>query len=319
MGGESFNRKGSTAFSEDTVPERERWWPERTKEYVEAHRDEWSTKHAAGVRMALRRYQHGTDRTGGWRRTPGVWERVGVEPMPRIAAEVTVSHVKAVRDSPLWAPKTRSIYLQALRGFLRHCGNPIAENRRLWAIDGTPLTRRWLTKEQLTAIWDVCRDDYDRLAVAATGFNGLRRVEVLRLRARDVSLPADNPEARIWGKGPSGGKYRTIPVSSHLYGALVSLGRAGSEPYFPWKESAFDARLVALGRLAGLPFNPSGHTLRRTFGRLAYYAGVPLVSLQRIYGHASPAMTAHYIGIDQVEMAAGLAQFERAMAAAPEA
>ncbi len=202
-----------------------------------------------------------------------------------------------------------------LRGFLRRFGNPIAENRRLWAIDTTALNRRWLTKAQLTAIWVACRDDYDRLAVASTGYNGLRRVEVLRLRARDVSLAADRPEARIWGKGRNGGKYRTVPVSKHLYGVLVSLDRHGAEPFFPWKATTFDLRLTVVGRRAGLPFNPSGHTLRRTFGRLAYYAGVPLVSVQSIFGHASPAMTAYYVGVDQAAMAAGLARFESAMEA----
>jgi len=239
---------------------------------------------------------------------------VGVLPIPLRATEITGPDVLAVRDSPIWAPKTRSIYLQALRGFVRWCGSPLASNPRLWAIDGTPLNRRWPTREHLAAVWVACRDDYDRLAVAATGYNGLRRIEVLRLRARDVSLAAETPEARIWGKGENGGKYRTIPLSSHLYGVLVSLRRNGADPYFPWRTTAFGSRLTAVGRVAGLPFNPSGHTLRRTFGRIAYYADVPLVSIQHIYGHASPVMTAHYIGIDQAEMAAGLALFERAMA-----
>ncbi|MGA8543240.1 MAG: tyrosine-type recombinase/integrase [Thermoplasmata archaeon] len=263
--------------------------------------------------MALRRYQYGTARSG--RHTLGIWARVGVKPAPALASEVTSADVIAVRDSPIWAPKTRSFYLQALRGFLRDQGEPVAELRHLWSIDGTPLHRRWLTKEQLTATWGACRDEYDRLAVAATGFNGLRRIEVLRLRASDVTLAAERPEARIWGKGPHGGKYRTIPVSRHLYAALVALNRKGAEPFFPWKSTAFDSRLVALGRLAGLPGNPSGHTLRRTFGRLAYYAGVPLVSISGIYGHADPMMTAHYIGIDQAELAAGLSRFELAMEA----
>ncbi len=39
------------------MPSRVRWWPDKTKEYVERHRDEWGRQHAAGIRMALRRYQ----------------------------------------------------------------------------------------------------------------------------------------------------------------------------------------------------------------------------------------------------------------------
>lgn len=296
------------------MPARHRWWAERTKEYVEAHRDEWGKEHADGVRMALRRFDHGVDHTDGWRRTPGIWARVDVHPIPQTASEVTAANVLALRDSPEWAPKTRSFYLQVLRGFLRHHGSSVAQNRHIWAIDAAPLNRRWLSKVQLTAAWEACRDEYDRLAVAATGFNGLRRVEVLRLRARDCRLVADDPVARIWGKGPNGGKHRTIPLTTRFYGALVALQRSGPEAFFPWKETSFDARLSAVGRLAGIPENLSAHTLRRTFGRLAYYeADVPLVSIQRIYGHASPAMTAHYIGADQAEMAEGVARFDRAM------
>ena len=295
------------------MPVRDRLWFDRIREYERANEGEWGDEHAKGIRSALRRYQFGIDRSGGWSHTPGIWERVGLRRVPLTPTEVEAIHVSAVRDSPIWAPKTRDFYLQALRGFLRHFGNPISEDDRLWALDTAPLNRRWLSKEQLTAIWAACRDDYDRLAVASTGFNGLRRVEVLRLRARDALLAADDPQARIWGKGRNGGRYRTIPVSRHLYAVLVSLKRTGLEPFFPWRKTTFDVRLSAVGRLAGLPFNPSAHTLRRTFGRIAYNAGVPLVSIQNIYGHASPVMSAHYIGIDQAEMVAGLARFEAAM------
>jgi integrase len=298
--------------SEAPLPARERWWTEAVEAYVEAHAGEWSKQHASGVRMALRRFEYGRARSG--RKVAGIWARVGME-FPGRASLVTVAHVVAVRDSPLWAPKYRSFLLQALRGFVRAHGNSNADNRRLWAIDGTPLERRWLTKDQLAAVWSSCRDDYDRLAVAGCGFNGLRRVEVLRLRPRDVSLDVANPTVRIWGKGPNGGKYRTIPVSRRLYTVLVTLTATmnATTAYFPWKTTAFDDRLAAVGKLAGLAHNPSGHTLRRTFGRLAYNAEVPLIQIQRIYGHASPVMTAHYVGVDQTEMAAGLERFELSM------
>jgi integrase len=304
-------------WPEDQVPQQARWWIDRSWDYVESKESEWGKAHAAGIWSALRRFQYGLNRTRRRKKCPGVFERAGIDPIPETALSVTAAHVAAVRDCPEWSPKTRSFYLQALRGFLRHYGNPVAEERRLWAIDSSALQRRWLTREQLGAVWEVCRDDYDRLVVAATGFNGLRRIEVLRLRGRDVTLAVDRPEARIWGKGSHGGKYRTIPVSAHLYGALVSLNRTGNEPFFPWKQTSFDLRLSVVGKLAGLPSNLSGHTLRRTFGRIAYYAGVPLVSIQGLYGHASPAMTSYYIGLDATEQAAGLALFERAMAAEP--
>ena len=257
--------------------------------------------------MALARYLAGRDPSG--RPTPGVWERVGLIPSPTRARDVTADMVARVKRSTIWAPKTRNFYLQALRGFLRWENAPLAEDRKLWAMNARAGPRRWLTREQLAAVWNACRDDTDRLIVAAGGMNGLRRAEVRRLRGRDVRLDLTGSEARIEGKTGT----RTIPVGTYLRNALVALGRRGPELYFPLRDTAYDDRLKAVGRLAGLPFPLSAHVLRRSFGRVAYHERVPLVTLQAIFGHASPEMTAYYVGIESDEMAAGLATFERAL------
>ncbi len=257
--------------------------------------------------MALARYLMGRDLRG--RSAPGVWERVGVSPTPTRAKDVTAEQVARVKRSTIWAPKTRNFYLQALRGFLRWEGAGLAEDRKLWAMNAQAGPRLWLTREQLAAAWNACRDDTDRLIVAAGGMNGLRRAEVRRLRGRDVRLDMAGSEARIEGKTGT----RTIPVGSYLRNALVALDRRGPELYFPLRDTAYDDRLKAVGRIAGLPFYLSAHTLRRSFGRVAYHERVPLVTLQAIYGHASPEMTAYYIGIESEEMAVGLATFERAL------
>jgi integrase len=293
---------------EVTVPARERWWNERTTEYVRTNENVWSEVHTRGIRMALTRYTVGRDPHG--HSTPGVWERVGVRPIPARASEVTAEMVARVKRSTIWAPKTRSFYLQALRGFLRWERVPLAEDRKLWAMNVRAGPRDWLTREQMAQVWAACRDDTDRLLVAAGGMNGLRRAEVRRLRGRDVLLALDRAEARIEGKTGT----RTIPLGTCLRNVLVSLAKRGPDLYCLWANSAYDDRLTAVGRLAGLPFHLSAHRLRRSFGRIAYRAGVPLVTIQGIYGHASPAMTAYYIGIESEEMAAGLVTFERALA-----
>lgn len=258
--------------------------------------------------MALARFIAGRDRRR--RATPGVWERIGVNPPPTRAADVTAEMVARLKRSTAWAPKTRNFYLQALRGFLRWEGARLAEDRKLWAMNACAGPRRWLTRDQLAAVWNACRDDTDRLIVAAGGMNGLRRAEVRRLRGRDVHLDLAGSEVRIEGKTGT----RTIPVGTYLRNALVALDLRGSELYFPLKNTAYDDRLKAVGKLAGLPFYLSAHVLRRSFGRLAYHEKVPLVTIQNIYGHATPTMTAYYIGIEAVEMAAGIATFELALA-----
>jgi len=232
--------------------------------------------------------------------------------VPTSARSIRRAHVLALRNCPEWAPKTRRFYLEALRGLLRWRHRALSEERGLWSLDGTALNRRWLDRGQLVSLWERARDDTDRLIVAGAGFNGLRRVELLRLRVRDLNLALPDPEVRLCGKGD---RYRTIPVTRHFYSALVSATASlrPSDPVFGFCRSVFDSRLAELGRLAGIPRRVSGHDLRRTFGRIAYAAGVPLVAVQNVYGHKSPVMTAYYIGADRDQMAQGLAQFERSL------
>lgn len=285
---------------EEAVGVAPRRWNERVESYLESRESEIGVAHRKGLRWVLRRFP------------ADIWPRVGVRPPPTDPRAITRANVLALRESPEWAPKTRRFYLEALRGLLRWSGCGLANERGTWALDGTALNRRWLTAPQLVALWEASRDDTDRLIVAAAGFNGMRRCEVLRLRVRDLVLALPKPEVRIWGKG---GRFRTIPVTRHFYGPLVALsaGKVLADPLFPFRTTTFDVRLTRLGQAAGIPVHVSGHDLRRTFGRLAYAAGVPLVAIQNVYGHKSPTMTTHYIGIDRDQMAAGLAQFEQSL------
>ncbi len=52
------------------------------------------------------------------------------------------------------------------------------------------------------------------------------------------------------------------------------------------------------------------HTLRRTFGRMAYDAGVDLLTIRDLLGHTTVEMTARHIGIRIEKLAAGLARTE---------
>ncbi|MGP8158675.1 MAG: tyrosine recombinase XerC [Thermoplasmata archaeon] len=292
----------SLVLVEEAVGNPPRRWDKLSEKYVRARleKGEIGTDHAKGLRWALRRFPRDT------------WRRAGVVPPPTSARAVRRAHILALRNSPEWAPKTRRFYLDALRGLLRWKHRAIAEEKGLWNLEGTALKRRWLERAELVKLWEACRDDTDRLIVGAAGFNGLRRVELLRLRVRDLNLALPNPEVRIWGKGD---RFRTIPVSRHLYGALVAAvsGLKPSDRVFRFGRSVFDQRLADLGHLAGIPVRVSGHDLRRTFGRLAYAAEVPLVAVQNVYGHKSPLMTAYYIGADRDQMTQGLAKFERSL------
>ena len=246
------------------------------------------------------------------RRFPRLLDRVG-RPFHRPTAEgVAEDSVRALRDALPWEPPTFAIHFQALRQFLRWAGNPIALEGSLWRLpSGSPVHRRWLTGDQLTALYRGARG-VERVIVALEGFNGLRRVEVLRLRVKDVLVNEES--LRVLGKGRRGGKWRVIPMQQEVARVvgLWTRGKEENDRVVPLSRSGADAALQRAVRRSGLTkegTRVSHHDLRRTFGRVANASGMSLVSLQGLFGHASPALSAHYIGLDFDDLKSALARF----------
>ncbi len=77
-----------------------------------------------------------------------------------------------------------------------------------------------------------------------------------------------------------------------------ALGRSPIERVYQIEHSQAYADLRVLGESLGLPFPLTGHVLRRTYGRVAYHAGVPVERIMRVYGHSSIEQTLHYIGVE---------------------
>jgi hypothetical protein len=95
-------------------------------------------------------------------------------------------------------------------------------------------------------------------------------------------------------------------------------GKRPDEGLYPAGHTVADGELAGLGRTVGTAFRVTGHVLRRSFGRLAYQAGVPVPTIQRIFGHVSVDQTLHFIGIGQEEMTEGFVLFDPHMRASPE-
>jgi integrase len=226
--------------------------------------------------------------------------------------EVSQEHLAHLRSTRTWERATFAIHFAALRQFLAWAGNPLAAEKAPWRLpSGEPGRRRWLSREQLVRLADQPHGR-ERALVLLEGFNGLRRVEVLRLRAKDVLF--DEGSIRVLGKGRAGGKWRKIPMHPAVREELARLaGRIPEgERLFPLSASGADQLLQRAAQRAGLrppAVRVSHHDLRRTFGRLAYSTGMDLVQLKNLLGHASVDMTAHYVGLDADEMRAGLQRF----------
>jgi integrase len=244
-------------------------------------------------------------------RFPGLLSRIGRTRVLRFPTDVDGDLIRALRNSLPWEAPTFAIHFQALRQFLRWGRNPVSEERSLWRLPtGAPVHRRWLAREQLVQLYRASRG-VERVIIALEGFVGLRRVEVLRLRVKDVLV--DEGCLRILGKGRGGGKWRSIPLQGevdHLLRSWIE-GRHAEDRVVPLSKSGADAALQRAVRRCGLAesgVRVSHHDLRRTFGRLANASGMNLVSLQGLFGHASPALSAHYIGLDFDELKGALSR-----------
>jgi len=205
------------------------------------------------------------------------------------------------------------VHFAALRQFLRWTENPVADRPIVWTLpSGEPSHRRWLTRDQLNQLYR-SSSGAARILVGLEALNGMRRVEALRLRFKDMLM--DENCLLVNGKGGQGGKWRNIPMHRSVRQDLIQWGR-GHHPddrVIPLSKSGADLLLARAVRTAGLPdgLKVSHHDLRRSFGRLAYEAGMDLVQLKNMLGHASVEMSVHYIGLDSERMREGLERFSK--------
>ena len=249
-------------------------------------------------------------------RVPTLLKRITTKALVSSSGDMHPDNIRILRQGMPWERATWGVHLSALRQFLRWAGNPCAEQRSLWSLPaGESSHRRWITKDQLVRLIHTARGA-EKVLVCLEGLNGLRRVEVLRLRAKDVLF--DEATLRILGKGRYGGKWRTIPMHPETREALTGWvkNKAGSDLVLPLSRSGVDAILRRLALRSGFDMKVSKvshHDLRRTFGRLSHKAGMSLVQLKNLYGHVSIDQTAGYIGLDRDEMREGLERFARSL------
>lgn len=132
-----------------------------------------------------------------------------------------------------------------------------------------------------------------RLAVEA----GLRRGEVARAHSRDLVGDLLGRSLIVHGKG---GKQRIVPLTDDLAEAVANQGAGWLFPggdhghlSAPW-----------VGRLVGraLPAGVTMHALRHRFASTAYAETMNLVGVQRLLGHASPAVTLRYVAVPDASL-----------------
>ena len=219
---------------------------------------------------------------------------------------------RAVRAYRRWlkvarkaAPSTINTTLAALDDFYGRLGlGPAAARRE----DPPPRDApRALSNEQarrFLRVVDAEPSARNRLLALLAYYAGLRIGEVVGLDVDDVALSGRGGELRVVGDGRDAGSIRSVPVHDRLRAALGAWlderrGWPGAETTPALLLNARGQRISDrsarqiiedLGRLAGLdgdrlgPFGPQ--VLRHTFGTQLVRAGVDLVTVAELMGHA---------------------------------
>jgi site-specific recombinase XerD len=217
-----------------------------------------------------------------------------------------------VRTNPVPAPR-RTSGLRARRGLLGHVpsrhprpgGRLVREQRRL------PESLALTEVQAFLADLRTCRD---RAMVLLMLLGGLRAAEVRGLRLANVDM--GRHQVRVIGKG---GRERVVPVDRPFFVELAAYLRQER----PADCSTPECFVVLRGPTAGQPLTEAGmrrifrthragsgairvrpHRLRHTYGTELAAAGIDLLVLRDLMGHASPETTGKYVHLSAETLAA---------------
>ncbi|MGD0879037.1 MAG: tyrosine-type recombinase/integrase [Anaerolineales bacterium] len=156
-----------------------------------------------------------------------------------------------------------------------------------------------LTAEQLNTVLSACKRPRDKALVLFMADSGLRRAEIININWDDFDIMSGLVRVRR-GKG---GKSRSAVIGATARRSLLAYRRTLGSPAND--SSVFQSRnggrftgpgflqiFRRISRQAGI--HVTSHALRRTFVILSLRAGMDVLHLQSMLGHASLDMVQHY-------------------------
>ena len=263
----------------------------------------------------------------------------GYDTNPRRYDEETIEFLVNHWNSLGLEVSTKNWYTHILNRYLTYFKNPIVKEMELdFGQDLRPKVN-WLTEEQRDELINTPKTPLEDVVIHLELCMGLRIVEVCRLRLADIHFDSDPRRCYISvrGKGKGDGKWRNIPFhpdSDRVFrrwieerNEIVSKMHAYDpawvvpEAFLLWchydntpDAGAYSPRGHSIDRMvihkirSRLGFEFSNHTLRRTFGRTLYRAGVPIETISKLYGHEDTVTTIRYLGIDLDDMGSALSR-----------
>ena len=224
--------------------------------------------------------------------------------------------VGARAENPVPAPRRGQGLRPKARGVLGHLGpgRPRQGGRLVRQPQRLPEA---LDRDDVAAFLADLRTRRDRAIVLAMLLGGLRAGEVRRLLLADVDQ--GRRLLRVVGKGD---RERTVPVDGVFFAELAAYLRSERPPGL----STPECFVVLRGSTAGAALTEAGlrsvfrhhrdtsgavrvrpHRLRHTYGTELAAAGIDLLVLRDLMGHASPETTAGYVHLSVEQLAADYA------------
>lgn len=246
---------------------------------------------------------------------------------PRSAAASTVNRrVAAVRaffeylvmtgrrgENPVPSPRRGQGLRPSERGLLGHLG-PGRARRGGRLVRQPHLLPESLPANDIDAFLATLGTHRDRAMVLAMLLGGLRSAEVRGLLLADADM--GRRRLRVIGKGR---KERHVPVDAAFFTELAAYLRWERPPGLATPECF----VVLRGPTTGAPVTEAGlrslfrrhrelagaprvrpHRLRHTYGTELASAGIDLLALRALMGHASPETTARYVHLSIEQLAA---------------
>ncbi|WJZ03480.1 Tyrosine recombinase XerC [Corynebacterium freiburgense] len=193
-----------------------------------------------------------------------------------------------------WAPATRA----SARASIRMLGRWMFENGVISVDPTNKLPTVLLPRAVPLPVPDPivlaairAADDRVRIMLELMALCGLRRGEVAKVRAADITRSEGVWLLRVEGKG---GHVRVVPCPPHLGRQISAVGGW----LFPGQcEGHISAAHVGKLVSRALPEDWTGHKLRHRFATAAYRATHDIRAVQELLGHAKIETTRVYIGV----------------------
>jgi integrase/recombinase XerC len=229
-------------------------------------------------------------------------------------------------DNPVPSPRRGQGLRRSERGLLGHLGPGRARSGgRL--VRQPRLLPESLPAGDVDAFVATLGTHRDRAMVLAMLLGGLRSAEVRGLLLADVDM--GRRRLRVIGKG---GKERHVPVDAAFFTEVAAFLRWERPPGLATPQCF----VVLRGPTTGAPVSEAGlrslfrrhrelsgatrvraHRLRHTYGTELASAGIDLLALRALMGHASPETTARYVHLSVEQLAAEYGAARATLAGAP--